>query len=152
MASFLLRPGARIEYNTVSDNAILDNGSTLAHCGIYEYSVSGRHNVYYNNLTFGNSGGDYCFKTGSQSGGISVDPSLGTTFVNWQLDGSGDYRLKVWRPGNIGRDENLRYGGFRLRARPWILMGLHLATHRTSAHTLSDKVLGQLLCRRHRAD
>ena len=29
---------------------------------------------------------------------ISVDPSLGTTFVNWQADGSGDYHEKAGSP------------------------------------------------------
>jgi hypothetical protein len=47
---------------------------------------------------FGNAGNNYCFSTGLQTGGISVDPSLGTTFVNWQADGSGDYHQKAGSP------------------------------------------------------
>jgi hypothetical protein len=32
------------------------------------------------------------------SNDISVDPALGTTFVNWKADGSGDYRQKAGSP------------------------------------------------------
>jgi hypothetical protein len=91
--------GGTIDYNTVVNNTILDSGSDQAKCGIYEYTgVTGTHNVYSNNNMFGNAGGDYCFTTGSQTAGISVNPSLGTTFVNWQADGSGDYHQKAGSP------------------------------------------------------
>jgi hypothetical protein len=91
--------GGTIDYNTVVNNTILGNGSDQAKCGIYEYTgVTGTHNVYSNNNMFGNAGGDYCFTTGSQTAGISVNPSLGTTFVNWQADGSGDYHQKAGSP------------------------------------------------------
>jgi parallel beta-helix repeat protein len=94
--------GGAIDYNTVVNNTMLDNGSDQAKCGIYEYTGSGAgtgtHNVYSNNNMFGNAGNNYCFSTGLQTGGISVDPSLGTTFVNWQADGSGDYHQKAGSP------------------------------------------------------
>jgi hypothetical protein len=90
--------GGTLDYNTVTNNIIVDNGTDLAKCGIYEYAVSGTHNVYMNNDAYGNAGDDYCFKTGSQTAGISVNPSLGTTFVNWQADGSGDYHQKAGSP------------------------------------------------------
>jgi hypothetical protein len=90
--------GGTLDYNTVVNNTLLVNGTDQSKCGIYEYSVSGTHNVYRNNDASGNAGGDYCFKTGSQNAGISVDPSLGTTFVNWKADGSGDYHQKAGSP------------------------------------------------------
>ena len=79
--------GGVIDYNTVTNNTILVNGTSQAKFGIYEYRVSGTHNKYANNNVYGNAGGDYRFQTGSQTGGISVNPALGTTFVNWQADG-----------------------------------------------------------------
>jgi parallel beta-helix repeat protein len=100
--------GGVVDYNTVTNNTILDNGFDQAKCGILEYTGQGlgfgTHNVYRNNNAFGNAGsvyggGDYCFSpSGSQTGGISVDPSLGTTFVNWKADGSGDYHQKAGSP------------------------------------------------------
>jgi hypothetical protein len=88
------------DYNIVTNNIMFDNGFDLAKCGIFEYNDGpyGTHNVYQNNDMFGNAGGDYCFNNGSQTGGISVDPSLGTTFVNWKADGSGDYHQKAGSP------------------------------------------------------
>jgi hypothetical protein len=91
--------GGALDFFTIVNNAILDNGAFAAQCGIKEgFPVTGTHNVYLNNDAFGNNGGNYCFNTGSQTGGISVDPSLGTTFVNWQADGSGDYHQKAGSP------------------------------------------------------
>jgi hypothetical protein len=90
--------GGTIDFNTVVNNIIVANGTDQAKCGIYEYATSGTHNVYMNNDAYGNAGGDNCFKTGSQTAGIGVNPSLGTTFVNWQADGSGDYHQKAGSP------------------------------------------------------
>ena len=87
-----------IDFNTVINNSVLDNGTLQAKNGIYEFSTTGTHNKYANNNVFGNAGANYSFKTGSQTGGISVDPSLNTTFVNWQINGSGDYHLKAGSP------------------------------------------------------
>ncbi len=96
--------GGTLDYNTVVNNTILVNGTNQSKCGIYEYAVSGTHNVYNNNDAYGNAGGDYCFSKGSQNAGISVNPSLGTTFVNWQANGSGDYHEKAGSPTiNNGR-------------------------------------------------
>jgi hypothetical protein len=90
--------GGTLDYNTVINNTILVNGTNQSKCGIYEYTVSGTHNVYNNNDAYGNAGGDYCFSKGSQTAGISVNPALGTTFVSWQADGSGDYHQKAGSP------------------------------------------------------
>ena len=90
-----------MDYTTVSNNIILNNGIDHANCGILEWTDGpyGAHNVYHNNNLYGNGGGDYCLDGGgSQTGGISVDPSLGTTFVNWKADGSGDYHQKAGSP------------------------------------------------------
>jgi pectate disaccharide-lyase len=90
--------GGTLDYNTVANNIILVNGTNQSKCGIYEFVVSGTHNVYTNNDASGNGGGDYCFSTGSQTAGISVDPASGTTFANWKADGSGDYHQKAGSP------------------------------------------------------
>jgi hypothetical protein len=90
--------GGTLDYNTVVNNTILDNGTNQSKCGIFEFVVSGTHNVYTNNDAYGNGGGDYCFSTGSQTAGISVDPASGTTFANWKADGSGDYHQKAGSP------------------------------------------------------
>jgi hypothetical protein len=98
---FALNGGSgTMDYNIVTNNIFLDNGFAKPNCGFFEYNDGsyGTHSVYQNNDMFGNAGGDYCFNTGSQTGGISVDPSLGTTFVNWQADGSGDYHQKAGSP------------------------------------------------------
>jgi hypothetical protein len=91
--------GGALDYFTVTNNIILNNAGSSWQCGILEgFPVTGTHNVYQNNDAYGNGGGDYCFNTGSQTGGISVDPSLGTTFINWKSDGSGDYHQKAGSP------------------------------------------------------
>ncbi len=94
----LVQSGGTLDFFNVTNNTILDNGVFSSRCGIKELSVTGTHNVYQNNDANGNAGGDYCFTTGSPSAGISVDPSLGTTFVNWRADGSGDYHQKAGSP------------------------------------------------------
>ena len=86
------------------DNIILDTGVKSYQCGIlYDSSVS--YNWTHNDL-YGNYGGNYCELWGSadQIGGpvqptdISVNPSLGTTFVHWQSDGSGNYHEAAGSP------------------------------------------------------
>jgi hypothetical protein len=94
----LVQSGGPLDFFNVTNNTILDNGVFSSRCGIKELSVTGTHNFYQNNDANGNAGGDYCFTTGSQSAGISVDPSLGTTFINWKADGSGDYHQKAGSP------------------------------------------------------
>jgi len=87
--------------STVTNNIVLDNGVVVGQCGI---SVPpGVSITYANNDLWNNNGGNYCLEWGSSdqsvhSNDISVDPSAGTTFVNWKADGSGDYHQKAGSP------------------------------------------------------
>ena len=86
----------------ISSNIIVDNGTQTNACGIMTYSSTGPQ-VFANNDLFNNNGGNYCvdFNTSDNSihaNDLAVDPSLGTTFVNWQVNGSGDYHEKTGSP------------------------------------------------------
>ncbi|WP_263368602.1 right-handed parallel beta-helix repeat-containing protein [Edaphobacter bradus] len=82
----------------ITNNIVLNNGLINPRCGInLPHGLSGT--VGHNDL-WNNAGGNYCVEWGSSdqrvhADDISVDPALGTTFINWQADGSGDYRLKA---------------------------------------------------------
>jgi hypothetical protein len=57
------------------------------------------------NDLWNNAGGNYCIEWGSSDqsirpGDIAIDPARGTTFLNWQADGSGDYRVKASGPAS----------------------------------------------------
>ncbi len=86
---------------TISNNIVADTGQSTGRCGIS--APQGVSVTYFNNDLWNNSGGNYCLEWGTSdqsvhSGDISVDPALGTTFVNWKADGSGDYREKAGSP------------------------------------------------------
>src|ERR1700694_2676376 len=86
---------------TITNNIIVDNGSVRAGCGINTlYAGPVSHMLVANNNVFGNAGGDSCAgsSTPIMSNNISVDPTLGTTFTNWQANGSGDYHQKAGSP------------------------------------------------------
>jgi hypothetical protein len=87
---------------TISNNIVVDTGQLSGRCAIMAppaVSVT-----YLNNDLWNNAGGSYCLEWGASndpsvhSSDMSVNPALGTTFVNWQADGSGDYHLKTGSP------------------------------------------------------
>jgi hypothetical protein len=85
--------------STVENNMILNNGVVVGQCGIS--TAPGETINFANNDLWNNNGGSYCIEWGTSdtqsvnSNDISVDPSVGTTFVNWKADGSGDYHQKA---------------------------------------------------------
>jgi hypothetical protein len=86
--------------STISNNIVLNNGVVRGQCGIHTvYNPTDNHILEANNNVYGNAGGDYC-SAGQpiQQNNISVNPALGTTFVNWKADGSGDYHQKAGSP------------------------------------------------------
>ena len=88
-------PGGVVLDNThVLNNIVYNNPGA----GIMEYCYSGQscigsHNTVTNNLVYGN-GGAISLKVGTATGTVSADPQ----FVNYQANGSGDYRLKSTSP------------------------------------------------------
>jgi hypothetical protein len=86
---------------TIENNIVANTGQLSGRCGIS--APQGVSVTYANNDLWNNAGGNYCLEWGTSdqrvhSGDISVDPSLGTTFVNWKADGSGDYHQKAGSP------------------------------------------------------
>jgi hypothetical protein len=86
---------------TISNNIVANTGQQSGRCGIS--APQGVSVTYLNNDLWNNSGGNYCLEWGTSDQSVhsadkSVDPALGTTFVNWQADGSGDYHLKAGSP------------------------------------------------------
>ncbi|MBS1801638.1 MAG: hypothetical protein JSS95_17645 [Acidobacteria bacterium] len=86
---------------TISNNIVANTGQQTSRCGIT--APPGVSITYLNNDLWNNAGGNYCLQWGTSnqsvhSNDISLDPALGTTFVNWQADGSGDYHLKPGSP------------------------------------------------------
>ena len=86
------------DFSTFSNNIVVNSGVMNNSGGIRIFSANGcgPHNIYANNLMYGNLGGNYIFdsgcpntSTGTQSGSNSG------TFVNYTGTISGDYHLKA---------------------------------------------------------
>ncbi len=75
----------------VSNNIAIDNGRD----GIRESGATGPNNQFINNILWDNGTKRINLQTGSQQGTLVADPQ----FVNFQLDGSGDYHLRPGSPG-----------------------------------------------------
>jgi pectate disaccharide-lyase len=88
--------------NTViSNNIVVNTGELSGRCGIN--APPGIAVTYANNDLWSNAGGNYCIEWGGSDqrvhpNDISVDPALGTTFINWKRDGSGDYHERAGSP------------------------------------------------------
>jgi pectate disaccharide-lyase len=74
----------------VSNNIAIDNGRE----GIRESGATGPNNEFLNNILWNNEDDRILLKTGTADGTIVGDPG----FVNFQPDGSGDYRLQSGSP------------------------------------------------------
>ena len=74
----------------VSNNIAVSNGRA----GIREGGNTGSNNEYRKNLLWDNGDDAIELKTGSQTGTIVADPQ----FIDFEVDGSGDYRLQPSSP------------------------------------------------------
>jgi parallel beta-helix repeat protein len=87
----------------ITHNIVVNNGLLSPRCGIS--LPSGLPSNMGQNDLWNNAGGNYCIEWGSSDqsirpGDIAIDPARGTTFLNWQADGSGDYRVKASGPAS----------------------------------------------------
>ena len=78
------------DYSIVTNNISINNPGS----GIREYGQVGTHNTYSNNVTYGNSSGDYTMLVGVPQNKITANAQ----FVNYKADGSGDYHLSAGSP------------------------------------------------------
>jgi Periplasmic copper-binding protein (NosD) len=78
----------------VANNIVVDNGDE----GIRESGATGSQNRYVDNEVSDNAEGAVDLQSGAESGTISASPA----FVDFQLDGSGDYRLQSYSAGVDG--------------------------------------------------
>lgn len=86
------------DYSTVTNNIIINSGAVTGNGGIRAFHTGGcgSHNVYANNLMYGNVGGNYVFDTGCANlSSNTLSGSNSTTFVNYTGTISGDYHLKA---------------------------------------------------------
>jgi len=86
--------GVILDYTKVINNIVYNNPAA----GIKQYCYSGQncigsHNTVANNLVYGN-GSAISMKVGSATGTITADPK----FVNYQANGTGNYRLQSTSP------------------------------------------------------
>jgi hypothetical protein len=108
--------GVTFDNSIVANNIIYNNSG----CSILETGSTGTHNQYLNNLTYGNAS-DILLQNGNTAvGTIYADPQ----FVNYQADGSGDYRLKSTSPAidkgtSLGAARNDLDGGTRPSGVTW---------------------------------
>lgn len=94
---------------TVTNNIVVYNlahnsgGSLIGGFGIIENGFTGTHNVYDNNLLYGNQSGPFSLQNGNIPGPtILADPM----FVNYVSDGTGNYHLQTGSPAiNAGTNE-----------------------------------------------
>jgi hypothetical protein len=78
----------------VANNIVVDNGAE----GIRENGATGADNTYLNNIINDNADEAIDLQTGRESGTLTSAPA----FVDFQRDGSGDYRLQPWSVGVNG--------------------------------------------------
>ena len=77
--------GVPVDNSLVANNIVVDNGRE----GIREGGDSGSDNRFVNNLLWGNESDRILISTGEEQGTMVADPQ----FVNFRIDGLGDYRL-----------------------------------------------------------
>lgn len=82
------------DYTVVSNNIIAYNGAVDGRYGIYESGATGIHNIYVNNIVWHNLSTEGSLQHGTPVGIIWKDP----LFVNYQPNGSGDYRVRSTSP------------------------------------------------------
>lgn len=82
------------DYTVVSNNIVAYNGSVVGRYGICENGATGIHNIYVNNIVWHNLATEGHLQYGTPSGIIWKDP----LFVNYQPDGTGDYRVQSISP------------------------------------------------------
>lgn len=90
-------PGVVNDHTVVINNIVFRNGLQRGAMGygIEEYGLTGRHNQYLSNLVYQNGPRNWNLQNGIRPlGAITADPQ----FVNYQSDGSGDYRLGPTSP------------------------------------------------------
>ncbi len=73
----------------VANNIVVFNG-----VGIAEEGATGKNNKYINNNVFGNREAGMDLNSGKEIGTIHADPK----FIDFELDGTGDYRLQPSSP------------------------------------------------------
>ncbi len=103
-------PGCVVDDNTrvVNNIAVFNqghnyNGSTLGGFGILEEGVTGTHNLYENNLVYGNASGGIRLKNGLKATNtVTADP----LFVDHRPAGQGDYHLQPGSPAIGGGTSN----------------------------------------------
>jgi hypothetical protein len=74
----------------IANNIVMDNDGP----GIVESGATGSANVYLHNNVFSNAVADMQLQTGTESATVTTDPQ----FVDFQMDGTGDYRLRDGSP------------------------------------------------------
>jgi hypothetical protein len=77
-----------VDYVSVSNNIVYDNS-----IGLTEGGQIGTHNTYTNNLSYKNSRTNWLVRN-RHSGDVTADPQ----FVNYNPNGSGDYRIRNTSP------------------------------------------------------
>ncbi|MCU1285433.1 MAG: hypothetical protein JWO13_1783 [Acidobacteriales bacterium] len=89
------------DYTIVKNNISINNGVTSTSPGIKETSYPsghiGSHNVYSNNITFGNTGGGYSMAVSSPTNSITTGTNSGL-FINYTGTQTGDYHIQAGGP------------------------------------------------------
>jgi hypothetical protein len=94
LLGFLL--GGTADFSTISNNIVANSGNNGGISGIRVASDGcGPHNIYANNLLYGNLPLNYQFDNCSNTATGTQSGSNSTTFVNYTGTGSGDYHLKA---------------------------------------------------------
>lgn len=86
--------GVTADYVNVTNNVSMYNGSY----GIQESGATGTHNVYKSNMVYGNTTNIKLQNGLTASGTLSINPTTTSVFVNFQLNGTGDYNLSSTSP------------------------------------------------------
>jgi MYXO-CTERM domain-containing protein len=80
----------------IADNFLVANNIVAYNAlGIVEFGATGENNRYLNNLVYENAGGHFSLQHGLVDEGTIVGEPM---FVDWQMDGSGDYHLLPGSP------------------------------------------------------
>jgi hypothetical protein len=86
------------DYSTVANNIVVN----VAGLGIQEFPAVGAHNVYLNNIVYGNTGGNFALRGGTQSGSITLTTAqFNALFVSYSSGNAqtGNFHLNAGTAG-----------------------------------------------------
>ena len=122
---FLSAKDINEDFSTVANNISINNGNIGIRATAFSPSgkVEGSNNVFSNNLTFGNAGGNYSLQNATAANQLTSG-TTSSIFVNYTGDASGDYHLKSGSPAVGAGTSRTRRLPILMASRDWCAIDL----------------------------